>query len=85
MKKCEWIQVTDKLPPIGTTLIVTVQDSIRQRRELRYPVTYREHSYVKGYGFYVNGSDLLMPEYSEVIAWMPLPEPYGEAENEQNI
>ena len=48
------------------------------RRALRYPVIYREEMYDTGYGFYENGADVLLPEYSEVIAWQPLPEPYRE-------
>ena len=72
----KWTSIKDKLPAPGSALIVTVQDSIRCRRELRYPVSYMEHTYTDGYGFYVNGCEILLPEYSEVVAWMPLPEPY---------
>ena len=31
-----------------------------------------------GYAFYMNGTDVLLPEYSEVVAWMPIPMPYEE-------
>ena len=29
-----------------------------------------------GYAFYMNGTDILLPEYSEVVAWMNIPMPY---------
>lgn len=74
----EWHDIKDGLPPVGATLIVTIFDSIHNRWELRYPVTYREHFYAEGYGFYWCGHDdgLLSPEYSEVFAWTEIPEPY---------
>lgn len=74
----KWIPIDDGLPPLGTTLIVTIQDTLRQRRELRYPVYYRQSYYGNGYGFYQYGVEehILLPEFSEVIAWTPLPEPY---------
>lgn len=30
------------------------------------------------YAFYMNGTDILLPEYSEVVAWMDIPMPYDE-------
>lgn len=32
--------------------------------------------YAPGYAFYMNGTDILLPEYSEVVAWMNIPMPY---------
>ena len=74
----KWHDIKDGLPPTGTALIVTIYDSIRNRRELRYPVTYRERFYAEGYGFYMLGHDdgILLPEYSQVLAWTEIPKPY---------
>lgn len=74
-----WTSIKDSLPPVGEPLIVTIIDSIKNcRRELRYPVFYRKSCYRDGYGFYEHGLEdgVLLPEYSEVIAWMELPTPY---------
>lgn len=73
-----WTSIKDSLPPVGEPLIVTIYDSIRNRRELRYPVFYRKSCYHDGYGFYEYGleDNMLLPEYSEVLAWMELPRPY---------
>ena len=74
----EWISIDDRLPTLGTWNIVTIKNHLKGgRRELRYPATYMEKIYDVGYGFYKNGVDILLPEYSEVIAWQPLPEPWG--------
>lgn len=76
-----WNKLSDGLPPIGYPLIVTIFDSCRNRRELRYPVYYQKGIYSGNYGFYVNGIDYLMPEYSEVLTWMKVPNVYeGETE-----
>lgn len=72
----EWKSIKDGLPPIGSPLIVTIFDSFRNRRELRYPVYYQKSIYSGDYGFYVNGTDYLMPEYSEVLAWQEIPDVY---------
>jgi hypothetical protein len=71
----KWIPITSGLPPIGEVLIVTIFDSFRQRNELRYPVYYRKSYYSDGYGFYQYGveENILLPEFSEVLAWMPIP------------
>ena len=67
----------DGLPPVGSCLIVTIKNhGYGGRRELRYPVHYLEKNYAPGYAFYMNGTDILLPEYSEVVAWMPIPMPY---------
>lgn len=70
-----WTPITESKPPIGKALIVTIFDSCRNRRELRYPVTYRQSFYGDGYGFYNCGVDdgYLMPEYSRVLAWAEIP------------
>lgn len=73
-----WTSIKDSLPPVGEPLIVTIYDSIINRRELRYPVFYRKSCYRDGYGFYEHGleDNMLLPEYSEVLARMELPRPY---------
>lgn len=68
--------IKEGLPQIGVPLIVTIYDSIRFRRELRYPVYYQKSLFCDEYGFYVNGTDILLPEYSEVIAYMEIPNVY---------
>lgn len=75
-----WTSINDGLPPVGKALIVTINDTIRQRRELRYPVEYRKSYYSNHYGFYQYGieENILLPEFSEVVAWMEIPSPYGE-------
>lgn len=72
-----WIPISDKLPPVGSCIIVTVKDHIRNQLELRYPVWYIEKIYDRGYAFYFGEiGNILMPDISEVIAWMPMPTPY---------
>lgn len=83
--KTDWIPIKKCCPAIGQCLIVTVHDHIRGRRELRYPVFYRQNTYTSGYGFYVYGIDenVLIPEVSEVIAWVHMPGVY-EGETDEN-
>ena len=77
-KKAEWNTIKDDgLPPVGSCLIVTIKNhGYGGRRELRYPVHYLQKNYAAGYAFYMNGTDILLPEYSEVVAWMDIPMPY---------
>ncbi len=73
----KWIPIIEKLPPVGDCIIVTVKEHYRKRLELRYPVWYMESIYTTGYNFYFGEiGNVLMPEISEVIAWMPMPNPY---------
>lgn len=76
--KLAWKSIKDDgLPPVGSCLIVTIKNhGYGGRRELRYPVHYLEKNYAPGYAFYMNSTDILLPEYSEVVAWMPIPMPY---------
>lgn len=79
----KWIPINKKTPPEGAVLIVTMHDTLKQRRELRYPVYYRQSYYSNSYGFYGYGieSEKLIADFSKVIAWMPIPNPYeGEME-----
>lgn len=77
-KTIPWNDIKDGLPPLGKALIVTVYDSLHDRRETRYPVIYRQSYFHNGYGFYVYGAEehILLPEYSEVLAWIEIPSPY---------
>ena len=79
-EQCEikWTPISEGLPPIGKPLIVTIFDTFRQRAELRYPVHYRQSFYSNNYGFYQHGleENVLLSEFSEVLAWMPVPNPY---------
>lgn len=73
----EWISIKDKLPPVGTCIIVTVKEHYRRQLELRYPVYYMEKVYGRGYAFYFGElGNMLLPDVSEVIAWMSIPTPY---------
>lgn len=71
----KWVSIKEGLPPLGTNVIVTVIEHYRRGIELRYPVYYMEHLYREGFGFYFGDSQLL-PDVSEVVAWMPMPKPY---------
>lgn len=72
--------IKEGLPPIGVPLIVTIYDTTRFRRELRYPVYYQKSLYCNKYGFYMYGNEEspLLPEFSEVIAYMEMPNVYEE-------
>lgn len=72
-----WIPITEDKPRLGECVIVSVKDHIRRRMELRYPVYYMENAYASGFGFYF-GDSILLPDVSEVVAWMPMPKPYDE-------
>lgn len=72
-----WIPVSEKLPPLGECIIVTVKEHYRKQLELRYPVYYLNKTYSPGYAFYFGDTNnILLPDVSEVIAWMPIPKPY---------
>ena len=73
----KWIPLSVKMPPLGACVMVTVKNHLAGGKcELRYPVYYMEKFYEGGYAFYHgNTENILLPEYSEVIAWMPLPIP----------
>ena len=77
-----WTPITDGLPPVGMPLIVTIFDTFKNRKELRYPVYYQQGFFSVNYGFYLYGSadNLLLPEYSEVLAWCKFPQVYESEE-----
>lgn len=72
-----WTPISEKLPPMGTCIIVTVKDHFKNQLELRYPVWYMEKVYEQGHAFYFGEiGNILLPDISEIIAWMPMPKPY---------
>lgn len=72
-----WISVSEKLPPLGACVICTVREHFRNQFELRYPVYYLQKTYENGYAFYFGDTNNpLLPDISEVVAWMPIPMPY---------
>ena len=73
----KWIPIDEKLPPLGACVICTVREHFRNQFELRYPVYYLQKTYENGYAFYFGDtSNPLLPDISEVVAWMPMPKPY---------
>lgn len=86
--KERWHKIADGLPPIGTPLIVTVKDGLQGKpNTLRYPVYYEKAKEGCGYGWSWRFGDYdyaLLPEVSEVVAWMEIPEPFWEEEDERN-
>lgn len=73
----KWILIKNDNPPLGRALMVTVKNHLcGGKMELRYPVTYMGRYYEKGYSFYMNGTEILLSDYSEAIAWMLLPDPW---------
>lgn len=75
----EWTKITDGLPPVGVPLIVTVKDGLQGKpNTLRYPVYYEKAKDGCGYRWSWRFGDYdydLVPEVSEVIGWMEMPEP----------
>lgn len=70
----KWIKTSERLPELYVTVAVTIKDDegiYSTAASLQYlnPITW-EH------GIHEFGAD-------EIIAWMPLPEPYTEETNEQ--
>lgn len=74
----EWTRIEDRIPQTGIPLIVSVINNFnKKRKELRFPVYYEFHYFEQRWVWRLNDGYLL-PEYSEVEAWMPLPKPYKE-------
>ena len=83
----KWNSVKDGLPPIGIPLLVTVKDNLQGKpSELRYPVYYEKARGNEGYHWSWRYGDFdyeLLPEVSEVTAYILLAEPYEEKENDK--
>lgn len=75
----EWKQIKDGLPPIGVPLIVTIKDHLNFKlNELRYPVYYEKSKNGRGFRWSWRYGDFdydLLPDVSEVVAWIEVPEP----------
>ena len=71
-----WMDATKGIPLPGVPLIVTIWDSIHNKRELRYPVYYRKGNFDNEFNYYLYGNEdyQLTDEYSKVLAWSLLPE-----------
>lgn len=52
MGNVKWIPISERLPSVGSCIIVTVKEHYRKQLELRYPVWYMEKIYDRGYAFY---------------------------------
>ena len=72
----EWIPIGERLPDRFEAVLVTFQIPNRE------PVVYRG-VYVSG-KFNLDSGDTWNWNDPEIKAWMPLPEPYKETENEEN-
>ncbi len=71
-----WIPVTEDAPPKGTICLwCNKQGSV-----FISEITYRSESssYVGKHGYFSNG----LENYGDIVAWMPLPEPYELQEGE---
>ena len=77
----KWIDIKDGKPPIGVPLIVTVKDHLQHKEnELRYPVYYEKSKSGVGYRWSWRYGDFdydLLPDVSEVIAYIEIPTPFG--------
>lgn len=68
--KTGWIPVSERLPDIGDTFLVTVMVGTKVETD----VADSFGSYIDG--FWNTFNDWIEDEECHVIAWMPLPEPY---------
>lgn len=73
----QWISVEDRLPPSGPALIVTIYNKVHCKKELRYPVYYYQSENGDcDFFHFAKVPQVLLKEYSKVLAWMPLPQIY---------
>ena len=71
-----WMDAAKGIPLPGVPLIVTIWDSIHNRKELRYPVFYHKGAYDNEFAYYLYGNEdyKLTDEYSRVLAWSLFPD-----------
>ncbi len=75
-----WISVKEKLPEVcGLGILLTIENKFQQRKVIQGFTGYMERGKLE---FHTNEKDTNL-EVWKVIAWMPLPKPYKEVENEQ--
>lgn len=84
----DWnVLIKKGLPPIGKPLIVTIKDNLQgMPNQLRYPVYYVKDTMKNRYSWKWIYGDLvydLLPEVSEVIAWIEMPVEYVEGAQEE--
>lgn len=76
----EWTKVSEKMPPVGEPLIVTIEDKLNAgKRELRYPVYHEKSAFSNDFHWRWKYGDLdyeLLQDVSSVVAWARMPEPY---------
>lgn len=71
----QWIPVSERLPDDGELVLLTFEGSEKVDMETAiYDVKY---GFATTQRWYV--------EFNEIIAWMPLPEPYKVGENDANV
>jgi len=74
-----WISVKERLPEAcGLGILLTIENKFQQRKVIQGFTGYMERGKLE---FHTNEKDTNL-EVWKVIAWMPLPEPYKEVENE---
>ncbi len=75
-RNLSWTPITEALPPVRIPLIVSIINHFNgEARELRYPVYYIKEPF-EGRWVWKFQDGYLLPDYSEVVAWMELPKPY---------
>ena len=70
-----WIPVSERLPEEDGCYMVTMKIPFYEAGA---------YGYITGTAYYISCAIKWYDANGEVIAWMPLPEPYKEAENEQD-
>ena len=79
----EWIPVSERLPEDETEVLIQIGQSMtvgyHKFDHTIYPPEFKDENET---GWYDSKDDFIGCSF-EVTAWMPLPEPYKEAENEQ--
>lgn len=78
LAQTQWIPISERLPEIFTSVLVTIQVGDRE------PVVRSGCYYIDGL-FHIDNGDCWRAEDKELIAWMPLPEPYKEESEEQEM
>lgn len=78
LEEPRWIPVTEDTPPKGTICLWCNKQGSVFTSEITHRSEYS--SYVGKHGYFSNGLD----NYGDIVAWMPLPQPYR-AESEEDM